>query len=590
LSFLAPLWLGLALAAAVPILIHLLRRRIGHRVDFPAVRYIERAEREHSRSVKLRNLLLMALRVAIVLAVALSAARPLASWIGGEHAPSAVAVVIDNSLSTSVVVGGRPVLESLQEAAVSVLRAASSADQLWVITTDGRIRGGSADELIEVVSRTTATGGSGNLAAAVELAARTVAASDLGIGAVAVVTDNQRTAWPPAPVEAGDATVVVWAPDVVPPANRHVISAEAAPSRWSPRGEVAAQVATHDSIGFRVAVRGVAGGPSRTVARGLAVPGEPIRISAAPLEKGWLAGSVELEPDELTGDDARYFAVWVGDPPGVRVSPDAGPFVRAAVDALRSSSRLAQGDDVSIGAADEIARRPAVFLPPSDPLRLADANRALGRLDIPWRFGEARRGRVHLAGARVEGAEVEMRHDLIPQAGATSDTLITAGGRPWAVSGDGYVLVASPLIPEATTFPVRASFVPWLAEVVVERLTGDPARVVHGEPGSRMLVAGEALDIPREAGVHEMEAAGRRLIVVANPDPAESELERLPPSDIAGRFATRRVSVASSQAVLVAGTFDAAARRPLLEPILFFGALLLVAEGLLSRPAIRRTA
>jgi hypothetical protein len=590
LSFLAPLWLGLLVAAAVPILIHLLRRRIGHRVEFPAVRYIERAEREHSRSVKLRNLLLMALRVALVIAIALAAARPLASWMGGEHAPSAVAVVMDNSLSTSVVVGGRPLLEALQEAAVAVLRAASPADQLWVITTDGRIRGGSAVELIDVVSQTAPGGGSGNLGEAVELAARTVAASNLGVGTVALVTDNQRTAWPATPVEAGEASVVVWAPGIAPPVNRFVMSVDPAPSRWSPRGEVAARVATHDSVGFRVAVRGIAGGPMRTVARGLAVPGEAIRVPAAPMEKGWLAGSVELEPDELPGDDTRYFAVWVGDPPRVRLSPDAGPFVRAAVDALRSSSRLAHGDGIGMGAADEIARLPAVILAPSDPLRLADANRALSRLDIPWRFGEARRGRVQLAGARVEGAEAEMRYDLVPQAGTATDTLVAAGGRPWAVSGDGYVLVASPLVPEATTFPVRATFVPWLAEVIVERLTGDPAMVVHGEPGSRIAVAGGSLEFPREAGVHEMEAAGRRLIVVANPDPAESELERLPPSDVAGRFATRRVRVASSQPELVSGTFDAAARRPLLEPILLIGALLLVAEGLLSRTAIRRTA
>src|SRR5690348_7077681 len=73
-SFLAPLWLALAGAAAVPLLIHLLRRRIGTRVEFPAARYLARAEQEHSRSLKLRNLLLMLLRVAIVLLVALAAA------------------------------------------------------------------------------------------------------------------------------------------------------------------------------------------------------------------------------------------------------------------------------------------------------------------------------------------------------------------------------------------------------------------------------------------------------------------------------------------------------------------------------------
>ena len=51
MSFLAPLWLLAGAAAAVPLLLHLLRRRIGARIEFPAVRYLLRAEREHSRAI-----------------------------------------------------------------------------------------------------------------------------------------------------------------------------------------------------------------------------------------------------------------------------------------------------------------------------------------------------------------------------------------------------------------------------------------------------------------------------------------------------------------------------------------------------------
>src|SRR5215471_6865445 len=64
MSLLAPLYLFLGAAALVPLLIHLLRRRIGTRIDFPAARYLARAEQEHSRSLRLRNILLMLLRVA----------------------------------------------------------------------------------------------------------------------------------------------------------------------------------------------------------------------------------------------------------------------------------------------------------------------------------------------------------------------------------------------------------------------------------------------------------------------------------------------------------------------------------------------
>ena len=114
MGFLSPLFLALGLGAAVPLLIHLLRRRTGLRVQFPAVRYLARAEQEHSRRLKLRNLLLMLIRVLAIACIALAAAEPisraLGPVVGAGHAPAAIAIVLDNSLSTSVIVDGQPVL------------------------------------------------------------------------------------------------------------------------------------------------------------------------------------------------------------------------------------------------------------------------------------------------------------------------------------------------------------------------------------------------------------------------------------------------------------------------------------------------
>ena len=106
MTFLAPLYLLLGAAAAVPLLLHLLRRNIATRVDFPAARYLQRAEQEHSRSLRIRNLLLMLLRVLLILALAVAAARPFVSGFGVGHGPTAIAVVLDNSLSTTAVSGG----------------------------------------------------------------------------------------------------------------------------------------------------------------------------------------------------------------------------------------------------------------------------------------------------------------------------------------------------------------------------------------------------------------------------------------------------------------------------------------------------
>ena len=144
MSFLAPPFLFLAGAIAVPLLIHLMRRRLGAKVEFPAARYLLRAEKEHSRTLKIRNLLLMMLRVLALLAIVMAAARPVARWLGSGHAPTAIAIVIDNSLSSSVVVNGRPLLDQFKTMARDVVSAnATSSDRLWLVTIDGRVRGGS---------------------------------------------------------------------------------------------------------------------------------------------------------------------------------------------------------------------------------------------------------------------------------------------------------------------------------------------------------------------------------------------------------------------------------------------------------------
>ncbi len=63
ISFLSPLFLVGAAAAAVPILLHLFHRRTEVVIDFPAVSLLKRAPVQQHRRRRLRELLLLALRV-----------------------------------------------------------------------------------------------------------------------------------------------------------------------------------------------------------------------------------------------------------------------------------------------------------------------------------------------------------------------------------------------------------------------------------------------------------------------------------------------------------------------------------------------
>ena len=148
MAFLAPLFLTLATLVGVPLLVHLLRRKVGRTVDFPAVRYLTRMEQEHSRDLKLRHLFLLLLRMLAVLALALAAARPIAKLAGLGHAPVSVAIVLDNSMSTGIIGNERSVFDSLRADVRGVLADLSNDDRAWIVTADGRVIGGSAPSLL----------------------------------------------------------------------------------------------------------------------------------------------------------------------------------------------------------------------------------------------------------------------------------------------------------------------------------------------------------------------------------------------------------------------------------------------------------
>lgn len=606
MSFLAPLSLLLGVAAVVPLLIHLMRRRIGLRVEFPAARYLARAEQEHSRTLRLRNLLLMLLRVLVVLLIAAAAARPMVRWMGGGHAPTALAIVLDNSLSTSVVQNGRPVLATLEAMAGDALHQAAATDRVWLVTADGRVRGGAPSTLAGEVARVEPLGGAGNLPAAVTRAADLVRASGFDARQVAVLTDGQRTTWRRG-VSVGDAQVLVAVPPGVPPRNRAVTLAEARPTRWTPRGTVVARVLAPDSASYRVTLAG------RVLARGNAAPDEDVVVAAAPPERGWIAGTVEIEPDELRGDDVRHFAVWVGAAPGVTVSPGAGPFVASAVDVLRGSERLAAGSDIAIVGADELSALPALILAPSDPVRVGVANRALERAGIPWRFGTQRRGESTVRpgpgapDASFTDVSESLRYDLVPQSGAVADTLAVVGRDPWIVAGPRYALVGSPMTPDATTFPVRAAFVPWLADVLGERLVGEPGAVVAAVPGTRIArprwaetlespdgartPLGDSIDVPAQPGTWFLDRADHRVgALVVDPQPDESVLDRWSAAEVAAHIQARRVLTATDRSGWTAQAFRAASRRSLIEPVLLAALLLLGAEALVVGAGRRKLA
>ena len=97
MSFLYPAFLAGALAIAIPIALHLLRRDVAPEVPFTAVRLLRRSPMEQTRRKRLRDLLLLAARVAALLLLAAAFARPYFAAAAGATPLRIVAV--DRSFS-----------------------------------------------------------------------------------------------------------------------------------------------------------------------------------------------------------------------------------------------------------------------------------------------------------------------------------------------------------------------------------------------------------------------------------------------------------------------------------------------------------
>ncbi len=197
-SFLSPLFLIGALAAAVPILLHLFHRKTDVVIDFPAVSLLTRAPVPHHRRRQLRELILLALRIAALVLLAVSFARP---YLAGAAAPASApvtVVVLDTSMSLSA--PGQ--FARAQQAAWQAVASAPAADAVALITFSDAATvvvppTSDRNAVRSAVSAATAGAGGTRYRTALASASEVISAR---AGRVVIVTDLQQAGW-----EANDA-------------------------------------------------------------------------------------------------------------------------------------------------------------------------------------------------------------------------------------------------------------------------------------------------------------------------------------------------------------------------------------------------
>jgi hypothetical protein len=132
MSFLYPAFLLGALAVAIPIVLHLLRRDVAAEIPFTAVRLLRRSPLEQTRRRTLRDWLLLVTRVAALLLLAAVFARP---FITGTRADELLYVVaIDRSYS----MGAETRFARALALAREVIDAAPRGSRVAVLSFDDR--------------------------------------------------------------------------------------------------------------------------------------------------------------------------------------------------------------------------------------------------------------------------------------------------------------------------------------------------------------------------------------------------------------------------------------------------------------------
>jgi aerotolerance regulator-like protein len=138
------LW-GLA-ASAVPVVIHLLNRRRFRVQRWAAMEWLLAAAKKNQKRLKLENLLLLVLRTAAVLFLALAIARPSFSdtSLSIDRQASHLFLLVDDSASTGARLGTGTALDTAVGAANALLSEIGAEDPVTLVLTNDEAAGDSA--------------------------------------------------------------------------------------------------------------------------------------------------------------------------------------------------------------------------------------------------------------------------------------------------------------------------------------------------------------------------------------------------------------------------------------------------------------
>lgn len=142
MTLLSPLALLFGLTALVPLILHLYQRRRRAVIEFSTNRFFTATIIRSQRRLRLRRWLLLVLRMAICVLLALALARPVSDWLGLTQAGRRdLVILLDDSLSMQAGAAGQSRFDQARRIAADVLNGLSGGDRAAIVTFTGRALG-----------------------------------------------------------------------------------------------------------------------------------------------------------------------------------------------------------------------------------------------------------------------------------------------------------------------------------------------------------------------------------------------------------------------------------------------------------------
>lgn len=207
MSFISPWFLFGLLGIAIPVYLHLYYRKTPVRKEFPSLRLIKLSVEYVARRRKMRNLLLLALRVLAIILVVMTMARPFigqsASAGASSATPAAFVVLLDNSMSMGSIHQGISVYNTARSRALEILDQMQADDRATVglINDPGRLvfpqLTWDSEALKKSIANAPLSMAGTNLASSILPALKLLAPLPNYRRAVYVITDMTESAWKP---------------------------------------------------------------------------------------------------------------------------------------------------------------------------------------------------------------------------------------------------------------------------------------------------------------------------------------------------------------------------------------------------------